>query len=126
MIFRRFALSGAVIIAMGTDAFYHVTFVSAAAEDGQLAFNNVCRTCHALGEGDNRLGPSLHFVPYHRVDFSIFSEGGFSLVDITNRKQRTIMPVLAGVAAVAVESVAVLVFAGTGPGANRLMATLLA
>jgi cytochrome c len=60
VIFRRFALSGAVIIAMGTDAFYQVTFVSAAAEDGQLAFNNVCRTCHALGEGDNRLGPSLH------------------------------------------------------------------
>ena len=32
----------------------------AAAEDGQLAFNNVCRTCHTLKEGDNRLGPSLH------------------------------------------------------------------
>jgi cytochrome c len=28
--------------------------------DGQLAFNNVCRTCHTLKEGDNRLGPSLH------------------------------------------------------------------
>ena len=23
-------------------------------------FNNVCRTCHTRGEGDNRLGPSLH------------------------------------------------------------------
>ena len=32
----------------------------AAADDGQLAFNNVCRTCHTLKEGDNRLGPSLH------------------------------------------------------------------
>ena len=32
----------------------------AAAEDGRLAFNNVCRTCHTLKEGDNRLGPSLH------------------------------------------------------------------
>jgi cytochrome c len=59
VIFRRFALV-ALIIAMGTDAFYQVTFVSAAAGDGQLAFNNVCRTCHTLGEGDNRLGPSLH------------------------------------------------------------------
>jgi cytochrome c len=29
-------------------------------DDGQLAFNNACRTCHALREGDNRLGPSLH------------------------------------------------------------------
>src|SRR6266436_3684027 len=60
VIFRRVALSVALIIAMGTDAFYQVTFVSAAAEDDQLAFNNVCRTCHTLGEGDNRLGPSLH------------------------------------------------------------------
>ena len=60
MIFRRFALSVALIIAIGADAFYQVTVVSAAAEDGQLAFNNVRRTCHTLGEGDNRLGPSLH------------------------------------------------------------------
>jgi cytochrome c len=28
--------------------------------DGQLAFNNACRTCHTLREGDNRLGPNLH------------------------------------------------------------------
>jgi cytochrome c len=60
VIFRRFALSVALIIAIGADAFYQVTVVSAVAEDGQLAFNNVCRTCHTLGEGDNRLGPSLH------------------------------------------------------------------
>ena len=32
----------------------------AAPEDGQLTFNNVCRTCHMINEGDNRLGPSLH------------------------------------------------------------------
>jgi cytochrome c len=30
--------------------------------DGQLAFNNACRTCHTLREGDNRLGPNLHKV----------------------------------------------------------------
>jgi len=30
------------------------------ADDGQLAFNNACRTCHTLREGDNRLGPNLH------------------------------------------------------------------
>jgi len=28
--------------------------------DGQLLFNNACRTCHTLREGDNRLGPNLH------------------------------------------------------------------
>jgi cytochrome c len=28
-------------------------------EAGELAFNNACRTCHTVKEGDNRLGPSL-------------------------------------------------------------------
>jgi len=27
---------------------------------GRSAFNNTCRTCHSIREGDNRLGPSLH------------------------------------------------------------------
>jgi cytochrome c len=27
---------------------------------GQLIFNNACRTCHTLRDGDNRLGPNLH------------------------------------------------------------------
>jgi cytochrome c len=27
---------------------------------GQQAFNNACRTCHLVREGDNRLGPNLH------------------------------------------------------------------
>lgn len=31
-----------------------------AASEGKLAFNNHCRTCHSVNEGDNRLGPSLH------------------------------------------------------------------
>ena len=31
-----------------------------AAEEGKLLFNNACRTCHSVNEGDNRLGPSLH------------------------------------------------------------------
>ena len=32
------------------------------AEDlnGQLIFNNNCRTCHSMDKGDNRLGPTLH------------------------------------------------------------------
>jgi cytochrome c len=29
-------------------------------EEGQLAFNNACRTCHTMREGDNRLGPNLN------------------------------------------------------------------
>ena len=30
------------------------------AASGQLLFNNACRTCHTMKEGDNRLGPNLH------------------------------------------------------------------
>jgi cytochrome c len=26
---------------------------------GQLVFNNACRTCHSIREGDNRLGPHM-------------------------------------------------------------------
>jgi cytochrome c len=38
--------------------------VSQGKEDlsGQQAFNNACRTCHMVKEGDNRLGPNLHKV----------------------------------------------------------------
>ena len=35
---------------------------STEAASGQLAFNNACRTCHVVREGDNRLGPNLHKV----------------------------------------------------------------
>lgn len=37
-----------------------VPAVTYAAEPGELAFNNRCRTCHSVREGDNRMGPSLH------------------------------------------------------------------
>lgn len=32
---------------------------AAAQDDGQTAFNNSCRTCHTVEEGDHRQGPSL-------------------------------------------------------------------
>ena len=35
------------------------TITAAGAADPQMAFNNACRTCHSMKEGDNRLGPSL-------------------------------------------------------------------
>lgn len=40
-----------------------LAFAGTAAADtgeGKLAFNNACRTCHSVREGDHRLGPSLH------------------------------------------------------------------
>jgi cytochrome c len=36
--------------------------VSQDADAGQLLFNNACRTCHSMKEGDNRLGPNLYKV----------------------------------------------------------------
>ena len=36
------------------------TPVAAQENDGRLLFNNACRTCHSVKEGDNRLGPNLH------------------------------------------------------------------
>jgi len=32
---------------------------SAWADEARLVYNNHCRTCHSLNEGDHRLGPSL-------------------------------------------------------------------
>jgi cytochrome c len=54
MILRQFALSLAALMAISADALGQDT----AAADSQLVFNNVCRTCHTLKEGDNRLGPN--------------------------------------------------------------------
>ena len=31
-------------------------------EEGKVAFNNACRTCHSFKADDNRLGPTLHGV----------------------------------------------------------------
>jgi len=35
---------------------------TAKADDGKTAFNNHCRTCHSVKQGDHRLGPSLYGV----------------------------------------------------------------
>jgi cytochrome c len=35
------------------------TIAAARADGPQMIFNNACRTCHSMKEGDNRLGPSL-------------------------------------------------------------------
>lgn len=39
---------------------FTVGMPAAPTDEGKLAFNNSCRTCHSLKAGDNRLGPSLH------------------------------------------------------------------
>ena len=40
---------------------------------GQAAFNNHCRTCHSVKEGDNRLGPNLHGI----IGAKAGSRGGY-------------------------------------------------
>jgi cytochrome c len=39
-----------------------VALAAPPADEGRIAFNNSCRTCHSLKAGDNRLGPSLHSI----------------------------------------------------------------
>lgn len=60
MIFQSFVLSLAALIAIAHAIGQETVARSAAEQEGQLAFNNVCRTCHTLKEGDNRLGPNLY------------------------------------------------------------------
>jgi cytochrome c len=50
------ALSGMAYMLSSSSALPQGT--EAASE--QQAFNNACRTCHVMREGDNRLGPNLH------------------------------------------------------------------
>ena len=60
MILRQFVLSLAALMAISAEALGQDTATKSAGTDSRLAFNNVCRTCHTLKEGDNRLGPNLH------------------------------------------------------------------
>jgi cytochrome c len=62
MILRQIALSLAALLAISPDAFGQDRAANGSVADNQLVFNNVCRTCHTLKEGDNRLGPNLHNV----------------------------------------------------------------
>ena len=53
------ALSGMAYMLSSPSALSQVPQGTEAAS-GQLAFNNACRTCHVMKDGDNRLGPNLH------------------------------------------------------------------
>ncbi len=46
-------------------------------------------------EISGRLGPWLHFLPYHRVDLGLFFEGGWAVLDVL-LKGRNAAPVVAG------------------------------
>jgi cytochrome c len=54
--FRTTAFSTLALLASFAPAFA----AQEESDDGQVAYNNACRTCHSFKEGDNRLGPTLH------------------------------------------------------------------
>ncbi len=49
-------LSVTAVLALSTPVFAQG---EGGAKDGQAAFNNACRTCHTVEQGDNRQGPNL-------------------------------------------------------------------
>ena len=57
VILGRIALAGVFALQMAP-----LAQAQGAGGDGQRLFNNACRTCHTVKEGDNRLGPNLHAV----------------------------------------------------------------
>ena len=66
MIWRKIGLFAAATAVIGSAALparaADAALPARAADDGQVLFNNACRTCHSIKAGDNRLGPSLHAV----------------------------------------------------------------
>jgi cytochrome c len=48
------SMAGVISAALGANE------PATAASDGQVKFNNHCRTCHSVKKDDNRMGPSLH------------------------------------------------------------------
>ncbi|MBR1227935.1 MULTISPECIES: cytochrome c family protein [unclassified Bradyrhizobium] len=54
------ALSGMACLVLSSSAASQTPAQGADAAAGQQAFNNACRTCHTVKEGDNRQGPNLH------------------------------------------------------------------
>ncbi len=47
------------VLAVSLAASALLAAAASADEPGQILFNNTCRTCHTVEQGDNRLGPSL-------------------------------------------------------------------
>jgi len=54
------ALSGMASLLLSSPTSSQTPTQGADAAAGQQAFNNACRTCHTVKDGDNRQGPHLH------------------------------------------------------------------
>jgi cytochrome c len=54
-------LGGIVSMVSSPPCLFQSSMSQALAEEApEQAFNNACRTCHTIREGDNRLGPNLY------------------------------------------------------------------
>jgi cytochrome c len=61
MTFRTFALPLSALITLSAEALGQETAGrSARPDEGEFVFNNACRLCHTLKQGDDRLGPNLY------------------------------------------------------------------
>jgi cytochrome c len=58
--YRNPAVAAAVLLTVLAASTIAPDLKAADPEAGQLVFNNACRTCHSMKDGDNRLGPNLH------------------------------------------------------------------
>lgn len=82
---RLHALVGAAALTLLLFAPPSLAQQSANDDAGKQAFNNSCRTCHSMKEGDNRLGPNLNKIVGRKAgslpDYSYSSamkEAGFN------------------------------------------------
>jgi len=79
------SLGGTVSVPPWPPALFQNGLFQARADDAaEQLFNNACRTCHTLREGDNRLGPNLFMIIGRRAgslpqyDYSVaMKEAGF-------------------------------------------------
>ncbi|MCK1358347.1 c-type cytochrome [Bradyrhizobium sp. 199] len=79
------AISGVAILTLLLSASSTLAQQPASGDAAQQAFNNSCRTCHSVKEGDNRLGPNLNRIVGRKAgslpDYNYSSsmkEAGFS------------------------------------------------
>jgi cytochrome c len=56
------ALITRAALGLAVSAMAWIALPALGADSAPVAFNNNCRTCHSVKQGDNRLGPSLHNV----------------------------------------------------------------
>jgi cytochrome c len=56
---RRLPLPAVLIGILSLTGTSHAIAQDAAANTGMIEYNNACRTCHSVNDGDNRLGPHL-------------------------------------------------------------------